>query len=426
VNKLGEGLKEPAAAPASQAQATASPAQPGRTTDDQGRTTGYTDAQGGQYKFGYGDNGQLNQVTDANGGEWKRQEDGTWKGPDGALRESMSVGKETLQWTEKDARGNMSLTRQNLESGDQTKYDWSKKYGAWRNVDAQGNDTVLYKDNSTVNHDDLGRVTGFKGQGGIQTEIKNITEMTDPKQRNLRITQMYSDLGRIMGDMIPGGGNNWSNWATWASREAGSVIRGESIPKGLQGRNGLLDSQHALTRQAIAYGNLDVFREIAPQMARFIDTFQGDTKPDAAKLAKFQQGLDPEKQVGLRTGFEHYYNAMFAPNQKAKQDSMLKGNLAIAIHEQLRLDNMIDTALPDYPGARRAATATMMGLTIPGQRFSLAGAGDWTNFGDRMSYLRELFTANHNNGMLTAVPFPGYQVRQITNGGIPADVSDRP
>jgi len=97
-------------------------------------------------------------------------------------------------------------------------------------------------------------------------------------------------------------------------------------------------------QDAIAAGNQRVFKEIAPEFTKYIDTFKGDTKYDQAKVDKYLQHFQPGQEK-LRDAFSNYAKAQFEKDPKKKAELMLLGNNLIGMHEQTRLQPDIQKAL---------------------------------------------------------------------------------
>ncbi|MBZ4422210.1 hypothetical protein [Myxococcus sp. RHSTA-1-4] len=206
-------------------------------------------------------------------------------------------------------------------------------------------------------------------------DVKAISAMKDPVARNYAITQGYSDLSAAMSQMLGDDNANWATFATWASKQAGVSIRGEDMPRfltdALKGADGALGplarvddflrklglpafpigdlgaaGNEALTSvsKAIADGNQFVFREVGQEFARFIETFQGDTKYDAAKVKQYLDGFPKDKPL-LKEAFGHYAQAMFEKDPNKKAELMLLANNKVGLHEQTQLQPFIDKAL---------------------------------------------------------------------------------
>ncbi|MGE0492150.1 MAG: hypothetical protein AB7S38_23250 [Vulcanimicrobiota bacterium] len=372
---------------------------------------------GGQnYQLGYDQQGQMNQVTGPDGVSWNRNQDGTWKGSNGETRQSMQLDDKSFSYSTKTSWGQENLTRFDRQSGQKT--EWTKDRGDEQfHRDIRGGEQYLYKDGSTIDRDGAGRITGFNGTGGMLQEIDKISNMTDRTMRNLKITQMYSDLSRMMGKTIPGGGANWNTWASHASNEAGYAIRGERNPFG--GRDSSTMGFHDVTKAAIARGNNQVFTEIAPEMVKFMDTVNGmGGKPDAGKFNQFLNGIG-NKPV-LKNAFTDYYKAKFAPDTASRRQHMLDGNIKVGMHEQMRLDPMIDMAMPDVAGTPgRVAMTQGMNINLPRESVNLGSAGDWSNFNSRMKVIANLFSSRHMDPSVFGSPFSRVESADIINGHVP-------
>jgi hypothetical protein len=314
-------------------------------------------------------------------------------------------------------------------------------------------------------------------------EIQRNVNISDDTLRNLKITQDYSQLSKEMRDMIGAdGGANWCSFATWASRQAGETIRQEDLgtaakvgkqavdklgplgyllPGGPVAKAG--SAAYDASSAQVAAGNRKVYQEIAPQFARFIETFKGDQQPDPEKLTAFQQGFAKDgSQDGLKQAFDNYHKAMFEKDPDKKKELMFLANGQIGEHEQRRLQPQIQAALP-Y-GSREFATSNMMRLGLPdgrggvkpislgrdvpafrGQsaplelqglqnpdaqrlvdrydrnpdRLTNSGAQDWTNLDQRMNFIVDLFRSRHDDPALFQDPFSPSQTREIAANRVP-------
>jgi len=206
-------------------------------------------------------------------------------------------------------------------------------------------------------------------------DVKAISAMKDPVARNYAITQGYADLSTAMGKLVGDENASWATFGTWASKQAGVSIRGEDMPKqltdllkgagGIGGPLGKVDDflrklglpafpvgdlaaagNEALTNvsKAIADGNKLVFNEVGQEFARFIETFQGDTKFDPAKTQKYLDGFPKDKPL-LKEAFGHYAQAMHEKDPNKKAELMLLANNKVGLHEQTQLQPYVDKAL---------------------------------------------------------------------------------
>lgn len=206
-------------------------------------------------------------------------------------------------------------------------------------------------------------------------DVRNIAAMQDPVARNHAITQGYSDLSNAMGQLLGTENANWSTFATWASKQAGVSIRGEDMPKfftdALKGADGVMGPMSKVddllrklglpslplgdiaaagnqalqnVSKAIADGNKLVFEEVGQEFARFVETFQGDTQYDAAKVEKYLSGFPADKPL-LKEAFGHYAQAMFEKNPNKKAELMLLANDKVGLHEQTQLQPYVEKGL---------------------------------------------------------------------------------
>lgn len=220
----------------------------------------------------------------------------------------------------------------------------------------------------------------------VPTDIEDICALEDPVLRNLLITQRYHDLSVSLREVIERksatpSNANWSTFATWASKTAGETIRDEEVPRvamkliaeAEEVRSGLrlvvralqalhltrLDvpdllapiekTIHDLSAQ-IAFGNLKVFRELAPLFAAFVVEL-GDAKAtDRASIDRFVGRLEPGDasrggQDLLRQAFRGYFEARFEADDERRAQLLLACNCQIGLHEQTRLQPQIANAL---------------------------------------------------------------------------------
>src|SRR5262249_31788265 len=61
-------------------------------------------------------------------------------------------------------------------------------------------------------------------------QANEISAMTDPALRNLKITQGYHDLKIALTRLFGAKNVTWCAYATWASKTAGTFIRGDEVP----------------------------------------------------------------------------------------------------------------------------------------------------------------------------------------------------
>ncbi len=215
-------------------------------------------------------------------------------------------------------------------------------------------------------------------------EVEAICATPDPVVRNLRITQVYSELSSALAART-GAGANWCTFATWASKQAGQTIRQEDLARRIEDDLGgseavgltVMRIQHFLraighaadghriaralreaasparklarTSDAVARGNLKVFEEVGREFARFLAMLgaPGASAPEA--IERFCEGLrpgdPPEGQAGLRAAFAGYHRALTTTGAKPRAEGLFLANLRIGLHEQTRLQPEIREAL---------------------------------------------------------------------------------
>lgn len=235
-------------------------------------------------------------------------------------------------------------------------------------------------------------------------EIDRIVRISDPRLRNLRITQCYYELSGSVAALV-GASANWCTFATWASKQAGQTIRQEDLLRTFEerfylspkisaalenltgslkriGANlpvrpskaailGALDPRAAFGRaaDAVARGNKKVFEEIGREFARFLEFFSGNQNFDDKKTAEFcallRPGDPPDGQRFLREAFTAYYRARFQTGNE-KAEMMLLANLCAGYHEQIRLQPEIAEALDAALGDPADLKQKLLAVFLPG------------------------------------------------------------
>ncbi|HEY4002268.1 MAG TPA: hypothetical protein VGO93_25570 [Candidatus Xenobia bacterium] len=296
--------------------------------------------------------------------------------------------------------------------------------------------------------------------------ISQVSHMSDPAARNREITQDYTHIGNRLHHMMgDDGGANWSTFASFASSRAGETIRGEDKPGlGKFGETALSflspaaipamqtrDAAYQQSQQAVGDGNRNVYQDIAPQLQRFADTFEGDKAPNQKKWDEFSKGFGAD-QGEIKDGLHEYYQGMFDKDEHSKQEHILHGNLLLAQREQQRLDPTIKAAMPGCSGdgwtngiAKHLMTDHIT-LPLPGENLSLSsdvpsfqgqeapaplhhiddpglaqqiqrwggnagdngylkgtGASNWANLGDRMRFISGLMRSRQDDPALYQV-----------------------
>lgn len=201
-------------------------------------------------------------------------------------------------------------------------------------------------------------------------ECAHAVSMTDPVLLNLTITQLYHRLAIDLTVLLGAQDVNWFGFACRASKTAGASIRGEELPlrdvlvrtplwpwlergASLARRTGLvqrLDDTLETVADRVAKGNRFIFEEIGPAFVKLVHAFARDTDYDRAKLerllAQFRSGpSDAGGQDTLKGALAAYYEATFEQRPKRRAELILLGSLKIGLHEQTRVDPIIDEAL---------------------------------------------------------------------------------
>jgi len=195
--------------------------------------------------------------------------------------------------------------------------------------------------------------------------------------RNLQITQGYHEIALALRSFISGTNVNWFGFGTYASRTAGRALRHETLPKVLKSaliRSAGYDNTHVYLNQVLeqdseaaaalrgnmlarvltevslllSEGNLLIFSELAWPFADMATRFRKTWSVDAAGWNRF---LDSHFKPGryedggqdwLRESLTSFYRARFETDRKRKAELVLLGNLLVGLHEQSRLQPVIE------------------------------------------------------------------------------------
>ncbi|MEZ4383334.1 MAG: hypothetical protein R3A79_18540 [Nannocystaceae bacterium] len=290
------------------------------------------------------------------------------------------------------------------------------------------------------------------------SEAEAILRVEDPILRNFRITAGYHRLTLGMAELFGRTDFTWPIFATWASRQAGSFIRKDFIPRTLRPLlDGSLPARGVLgellagvsrrddaglgaaiegvadgVARYVAGGNTIVFDDLGRAFAAFTERFADPAARTEANLEDFVAGFSDgeaapdrvsvgpdgalviEKTGGeglLREAMTHLFAALRESDPDRRAELVLMGNAKAGLHEQIRLQPYIASALSgpardllraaraaDAPGAervvglvRRVVTELMMTMELPGQVLRLgsdlkAGASGllWTRHLDHL------------------------------------------
>jgi hypothetical protein len=299
-------------------------------------------------------------------------------------------------------------------------------------------------------------LAGFTIEHDVSVDYaQRVASVRNDGVRNLLITQAYHDLSREMARVLGVFHMNWCTIACWASKRAGKTIRGEDLA-GQRAIVGVLERVPVARRLAdiaseitstIAVGNREVFEEVAPAFASFLETFRHDRAPDAVKLEawseRFAKGA-PEAggQDPLRRAFELYHRARFETDLDRQAELVHAANIYVALQEQTRLQARIAAGMPG--GSSYLITKVMLTLDVgatvshrlgydlpvdaPFGRYletiedeELAeliarfdpdpsstrgtGAHRWDRLEDRMHFIVDLFRLHASDAQLFAAPF---------------------
>lgn len=212
--------------------------------------------------------------------------------------------------------------------------------------------------------------------------IKATMASKDPVQRNLQITQTYSDINLELSKLMGKQNVSWCAYATWASKTAGQFIRKDNIdntildflrdkdwvketlskmPSALNWfgwkmkisdthiYNILNETAQAASHQ-VAEGNLLVFSELAPLYEKFISIASKSTayqQEDLQEFLDYLNSFEEEKNGNekLKQAFTAYYQAIFEEDEKTKAELIFMANVLVGYHEQIRLDPAINNSI---------------------------------------------------------------------------------
>jgi hypothetical protein len=213
--------------------------------------------------------------------------------------------------------------------------------------------------------------------------------------------------------------------------------------------------------ERILGGNVTVLDDIGRATARFVTTVreQGDERGLDAFLASLRPGpTRAGSQDLLRRAYRHYFDASRADDPDRRDEHMLLANLLAILHEHWRLEPYIDASIPRP--LREIVTARLLRFTAGAEALSVSrdvparalaafprtlltiesaeldrfldgwdrtpdsatgsAASDWTEIGDRMNFIVDLFRSRHGDATLFAPPYGTHQRDAVLAGAIPA------
>jgi hypothetical protein len=221
---------------------------------------------------------------------------------------------------------------------------------------------------STVALDTIGRLAQA-------LSVEEIAALNDATLRNYLITYSYHMLNEQMRPYL-GPNLSWVGFASWASDLAGRGLRGELFPL----RALMPAAVVSRVSRAVARGNQMVYADIAPVFRDFTRYMTHASETERAAVSKLAARggdslrdlvkevlrLDPRPlqeggQALLCAAFEQYFIAAHERDPDARAERTFVANAAVGLHEQTRLDPIIDEML-SFPLLNRAARLALMPL----------------------------------------------------------------
>jgi hypothetical protein len=216
--------------------------------------------------------------------------------------------------------------------------------------------------------------------------VREVLEIGDDERvlRNYWVTQSYSDLSRALTKLLARNTANWCTFGTWASCTVGRNLRGEDLPGWLHDRVVMADGMMGVTEKAngqvrergfdrllhdltpdhvghvvrelfgacahnLSEGNTEVFKEIGPAAATFIEVFGADpVDRKAARVSVFEacEGAPEfEGRNRLHDGMALWCDAIDETDDTRRSQLILAGSLELGAHEQHHLQGAIAGAM---------------------------------------------------------------------------------
>jgi pSer/pThr/pTyr-binding forkhead associated (FHA) protein len=211
-----------------------------------------------------------------------------------------------------------------------------------------------------------------------QADVDQVINQRNLLLRNVQITQGYYEVAQMLGQFLGFDNVNWFAFGTYASKTAGRAIRHETLPRPLKSalirsagyenthiyldkalgdgeRPSLAENRAALALERVSLllsrGNLLIFGELAWPFVDMVNQFGQTPRPEPRRFGPF---LDrhfipgPFEQGGqdwLRESLTSFYHARFTADKKRKTELIFLGNILLALHEQSRLQPVIERAL---------------------------------------------------------------------------------
>ena len=211
-----------------------------------------------------------------------------------------------------------------------------------------------------------------------KADIDHIVAQKNLLVRNLQITQGYHDVAHMLGHFLTFRDVNWFAFGTYASKTAGRAIRHETLPRALKSalvRSAGYDNTYIYLDHVLAHGeqvttpenvlgrvleqvslllslgNLLIFGELAWPFVDMVNQFRQDRAPRQTAFEAFLDGhFTPGSfaeggQDWLRDSLRAFYEARFEMANKRRTELIFLGNILLALHEQSRLQPVIEKAL---------------------------------------------------------------------------------
>jgi pSer/pThr/pTyr-binding forkhead associated (FHA) protein len=212
----------------------------------------------------------------------------------------------------------------------------------------------------------------------IKSDIDAVVSQKNLLVRNLQITQGYHEVAQMLGHFLGFDNVNWFAFGTYASKTAGRAIRHESLPGLLKSalvrtagyentyfylndvlandeRNAQANNKAAKVLEQVSlmlsHGNLLIFGELAWPFVDMVNRFGQELRPNPDQFHQFLDdhfipgSFDEGGQDWLRESLQAFYQARFTENSKIKSELIFLGNCLLALHEQSRLQPVIEKAL---------------------------------------------------------------------------------
>lgn len=211
-----------------------------------------------------------------------------------------------------------------------------------------------------------------------KADVDRVVNQRNLLLRNVQITQGYHEVAQMLGQFLGFDNVNWFAFGTYASKTAGRAIRHETLPRPLKSalirsagyenthiyldralgdgeRPSLADNRVSLSLERVSLllsrGNLLIFGELAWPFVDMVNQFGQTPRPEPRRFGQFLDRhfipghFDEGGQDWLRESLNAFYEARFTADKKRKTELIFLGNILLALHEQSRLQPVIEEAL---------------------------------------------------------------------------------